>query len=78
VGGLSIGEMVRMTVQEAQVFLDGLALLPSEKQVAEKLVAEIQNRLKFLLEVGLDYITLDRMTSPSAGARPSASTWPRP
>ena len=49
VGGLSIGELVRMTVQEAQVFLDGLALLPSEKQVAEKLVAEIQNRLKFLL-----------------------------
>ena len=67
VNGLSIGELVRMTVQEAHGFLAGLALAPSEKPVAEKLVAEIQNRLKFLLEVGLDYITLDRMTFTLSG-----------
>jgi len=67
VGGMSIGELVRLTVQEAQSFLAGLVLQPSEKQVAEKLVAEIQNRLKFLLEVGLDYITLDRMTFTLSG-----------
>ncbi len=67
VNGLSIGELVRMTVQEAHGFLERLALAPSEKPVAEKLVAEIQNRLKFLLEVGLDYITLDRMTFTLSG-----------
>jgi excinuclease ABC subunit A len=67
VAGRSIGELVRLTVKEAQAFLDGLVLKPYEKQVAEKLVAEIQNRLKFLLEVGLDYITLDRMTFTLSG-----------
>ena len=40
---------------------------PSERPVAEKLIAEIQNRLKFLLEVGLDYISLDRMTFTLSG-----------
>jgi excinuclease ABC subunit A len=67
VGGLTIGEVVRLTVQEAREFFAGLPLAPDEKKVAEKLVAEIQNRLKFLLEVGLDYISLDRMTFTLSG-----------
>jgi excinuclease ABC subunit A len=67
VGGLSIGEAVRMTVKQASDFFSGLTLRPHEAQVAEKLVAEIQNRLRFLLEVGLDYITLDRMTFTLSG-----------
>lgn len=67
VGGLTIGEVVRLTVQEAREFFAGLPLAPYEKKVAEKLVAEIQNRLKFLLEVGLDYISLDRMTFTLSG-----------
>jgi len=67
VGGHPIGEVTRMTVKEAAAFFRGLELTPFERQVAEKLVAEIQNRLKFLLEVGLDYITLDRMTFTLSG-----------
>jgi len=67
VGGLSIGEVCRMTVRESQDFLSGLDLTAFEKRVVEKLLAEIQNRLKFLLEVGLDYITLDRMTFTLSG-----------
>ncbi|MHB8053710.1 MAG: excinuclease ABC subunit UvrA [Candidatus Aminicenantales bacterium] len=67
VGGLSIGEVVRLTVREAAAFFEGLRLSPEERKIAEKLVAEIQNRLKFLLEVGLDYITLDRMTFTLSG-----------
>ncbi|MGB8952554.1 MAG: excinuclease ABC subunit UvrA [Candidatus Aminicenantales bacterium] len=67
VGGLSIGELVQLTVKEADDFFQGLKLLPLQKKVAEKLVAEIQNRLKFLLEVGLDYISLDRMTFTLSG-----------
>ncbi len=62
-----IGECVRMTVREASEFFHDLQLEPHEVQVAEKLVHEIQNRLKFLLEVGLDYITLDRMTFTLSG-----------
>ena len=65
--GLSIGDVIQMTVQQADEFFQKLTLAPFQKQVAEKLIAEIQNRLKFLLEVGLDYITLDRMTFTLSG-----------
>jgi len=65
--GLSIGEVVQMTVKEAQQFFKNLGLTSYQKQVAEKLVHEIQIRLNFLLEVGLDYITLDRMTFTLSG-----------
>ena len=65
--GRSVGEVARMTVREAWAFFRSLELTPYETQVAEKLVVEIQNRLKFLLEVGLDYITLDRMTFTLSG-----------
>ena len=67
VGGRSIGEVVRLTVREAADFFESLVLKPEEKKIAEKLVAEIQNRLKYLIEVGLDYITLDRMTFTLSG-----------
>lgn len=67
VEGLSIGEVVRMTVQQAHRFFKRVKLSPFQKQVAEKLIIEIQNRLKFLLEVGLDYISLDRMTFTLSG-----------
>jgi excinuclease ABC subunit A len=62
VGGLTIGQIVRLTVKEAHEFLRKLDLPAHQRQVAEKLIAEIRNRLIFLLEVGLDYISLDRMT----------------
>ncbi len=66
---LSIGQVVQMTVHEAHRLFKNLAqtLTPFQKQVAEKLIAEIQTRLNFLLEVGLDYITLDRMTFTLSG-----------
>ncbi|MEA2004783.1 MAG: excinuclease ABC subunit UvrA [Acidobacteriota bacterium] len=67
IAGRSIGEIARMTVQEAHDFFNRISLSALQKQVAERLIAEIQNRLKFLLEVGLDYITLDRMTFTLSG-----------
>jgi excinuclease ABC subunit A len=67
VGGRSIAEVTRLTVREASDFFRSLELSPFERQVAEKLIVEIENRLKFLLEVGLDYITLDRMTFTLSG-----------
>lgn len=63
----SIGEVALMTVKEAQDFFNSLSLTPYQQHVAEKLLFEIQSRLKFLLEVGLDYITLDRMTFTLSG-----------
>jgi excinuclease ABC subunit A len=67
VKGLNIGECLRMTVLEAFEFFGSVDLEPFERHVAEKLLAEIQNRLRFLIEVGLDYITLDRMTFTLSG-----------
>jgi len=67
VGGLTIGQVVRLTVKEAHEFLRKLDLPAHQRQVAEKLIAEIRNRLIFLLEVGLDYISLDRMTFTLSG-----------
>ncbi len=65
--GLNIGEVVRMTVGEAATFFASLDLAPYERQVADKLVQEIRGRLRFLMEVGLDYIALDRMTFTLSG-----------
>jgi len=65
--GLSIGQVVQKTVEESYEFFSNISLSAFQKQVAEKLIHEIKNRLKFLLEVGLDYITLDRMTFTLSG-----------
>jgi excinuclease ABC subunit A len=65
--GLNIGEIVRMTVAEASAFFGRLDLAAYDRQVADKLVQEIRSRLRFLMEVGLDYIALDRMTFTLSG-----------
>jgi excinuclease ABC subunit A len=67
VNGLSIGQAASKTVQEAIDFFRKLKLSRFHAQIAEKLLFEIQNRLKFLMEVGLDYISLDRMTFTLSG-----------
>jgi excinuclease ABC subunit A len=65
--GKSIGEFNALTVREAYKFLENLPLSPHERKIGERLIQEIKNRLKFLLEVGLDYLTLDRMTFTLSG-----------
>jgi excinuclease ABC subunit A len=67
IAGRSITEVCQMTVKEAQPFFDGLRLSSAETVIAEKILEEIQQRLRFLDEVGLDYLTLDRLTSTLSG-----------
>ncbi|HSA94453.1 MAG TPA: excinuclease ABC subunit UvrA, partial [Acidobacteriota bacterium] len=67
INGLNIGEAVALTVAEAAGFFEALDLAPFERQVADKLIQEIRGRLRFLREVGLDYIALDRMTFTLSG-----------
>jgi len=67
VGDLAITEVCQMTVKDARPFFDGLKLTEMEAAIAEKLVEEVQQRLRFLDEVGLDYVTLDRLTSTLSG-----------
>src|SRR3974377_1939812 len=56
-----------MTVKEARPFFDGLQLSAAEMVIADKILEEIQLRLRFLDETGLDYLTLDRLTSTLSG-----------
>ncbi len=61
VGGKNLADVVRMNIAEAQTFFDGLELSPEESAIADKILVEIRQRLKFLNDVGLDYLTLDRL-----------------
>ena len=67
VGGRHLGEVVRMNIADAQRFFDGLELSPEETAIADKILVEIRQRLKFLNDVGLDYLTLDRLSSTLSG-----------
>ena len=67
VGGRTIDEVCRFTVKEAQRFFAGLALGPKDAAVADTLLGEVRRRLSFLSDVGLDYLTLDRLSSTLSG-----------
>jgi excinuclease ABC subunit A len=67
VAGKSITEACEMTVAEARKFFASLELSAGEAVIAGKVLEEIQQRLRFLDEVGLDYLTLDRLTSTLSG-----------
>jgi excinuclease ABC subunit A len=67
IAGRAITEVCHLTVKEARPFFDSLQLSPAEMTIAEKVLEEVQQRLRFLDEVGLDYLTLDRLTSTLSG-----------
>jgi excinuclease ABC subunit A len=56
-----------MNIAEAQAFFDVLELSPEETAIADKILVEIRQRLKFLNDVGLDYLTLDRLSATLSG-----------
>ncbi len=60
VGEKNIAELTSMTVEGALAYIRALELGPSQKRIAEGALVEIESRLRFLLDVGLDYLTLDR------------------
>ena len=67
VGGISIAELSRKPIDEAAEFLAGLTLSDRDAQVAAQVMKEINARLRFLLDVGLDYLTLDRTAGTLSG-----------
>ncbi len=67
VNGLHIGEVSELTIKDAFTFFEGLALTTYEAAVAERVLEEIRKRLKYLNEVGLDYLTLDRLAQTLSG-----------
>ena len=67
IGGKHIGEVTAMSVTEALAFFDGLELTEKEAQIARLILREIRDRLGFLQNVGLDYLTLSRSAGTLSG-----------
>ncbi|MBI4462423.1 MAG: excinuclease ABC subunit UvrA [Acidobacteria bacterium] len=63
----TLPEVCQLSIGQARAFFERLTLTANEVAIAEKILEEIRQRLRFLDEVGLDYITLDRLTSTLAG-----------
>ncbi len=67
VGGLNIYELTKMPVSEEKEFLENLTLEPFQAKIAETILRELRGRLQFLLDVGLDYLTLTRAAATLSG-----------
>ena len=67
INGKSINELVDMPVDELLQFMQTLQLSTHEQQIAERLLVEINNRLDFLCEVGLSYLTINRKSNSLSG-----------
>jgi excinuclease ABC subunit A len=67
VGGKNIYQVTTLSILEAQEFFRNLELTPRETMIARQILKEIQERLNFLVNVGLDYLTLSRMAGTLSG-----------
>jgi excinuclease ABC subunit A len=66
-GGKNIAELCALPINETADYLRDLQLSDRERQIGERVLKEIQERLRFLLDVGLDYLTLDRPSGSLSG-----------
>lgn len=67
INGKSIQDLVDLPLDELKVFFDGLELTEYENKVAKRILIEIRNRIGFLLDVGLGYLTLNRSSNTLSG-----------
>lgn len=67
IGGRSIQELCQMSIRELSDFFNTLVLSPAEQMTAQQLLPEIMSRLQFMKDVGLSYLTLNRMASTLSG-----------
>ena len=67
IGGRSIADLVQMPVVRLKEWFDHLELTEQEQQIGRRLLVEINSRLQFLLDVGLGYLTLNRMSNTLSG-----------
>src|SRR5260370_42615249 len=61
VGGKTLPEVSALSIKEAAIFFDSLELLPEQSAIAERVLFEVRRRLRFMVDVGLDYLTLNRL-----------------
>lgn len=67
VGGKSIADLVKLPITDLKAFFSTLQLSDEEGAVAKRLLVEINSRIEFMLNVGLGYLTLDRLSSTLSG-----------
>lgn len=67
VGGKNIAEVTEMSIENLQTFMGSLELTQQQKMIGGQILKEIQARIKFLMDVGLDYLTLARATGTLSG-----------
>ena len=67
VGGIGIAELTGMSVADADRFVDDLSLTDRQAMIGERILKEVRARLTFLVDVGLDYLTLDRAAGSLSG-----------
>ena len=67
VGGKNIAEFTELSINDALDFIDGLQLTQKEQQISDLILKEIRSRLKFLQNVGLEYLTLSRSSGTLSG-----------
>ncbi len=67
VGGATLPEVCALAIKDASVFFDSLQLTTEQGAIAERILFEVRRRLRFMVEVGLDYLTLDRLASTLSG-----------
>ena len=67
VGGKTLPEIAALSIKESAVFFDALELADEHSAIAGRVLFEIRRRLRFLVDVGLDYLTLDRLASTLSG-----------
>jgi len=67
VGPKNINEWTQMSVKQALLYMDVLSLKPMQKEIAHLVLKEVRERLNFLKDVGLEYLTLDRIAGTLSG-----------
>lgn len=67
VSGRTLADICAMSIREASNFFDSLELSTEQTAIADRILFEVRRRLRFLVEVGLDYLTLDRLASTLSG-----------
>lgn len=76
VGGRNIAEVTSLSIEKLQEFLAELELTKTQLMIGGQILKEIRARIQFLMDVGLDYLTLARATATLSGEKPSGSGLP--
>ncbi len=67
VGGINIYDVCRLSLRECRDFIKSLSLTPQEQVISERIIKEVLERLLFLLDVGMDYLSMDRSAGSLSG-----------